>query len=68
MRRKGAALASLALGWLIGFALYRRTANRRRDRVDLYFDDGSMQSLAEGSADAPRLLALARETLTVARG
>lgn len=68
MRRKSLALASLALGWLIGFVLYRRTAGARRDRVDLYFEDGSMESLDEGSGALERLFPLARETLRAARG
>ncbi len=68
MRRKSIALASLALGWLIGFVLYRRTAGSRRDRVDLYLEDGSMVSLDEGTASLERLLPLARDTLRAARG
>lgn len=68
MRRRSVALASLALGWLIGFVLYRRTAGARRDRVDLYFEDGSMLSLENGSGGLERLLPLARETLRTARG
>jgi hypothetical protein len=68
VRRRSLAIASLALGWLIGFVLYRRTARARRDRVDLYFDDGSMLSLENGSDGLERLLPLARETLRAARG
>ena len=68
MRSKSLALASLALGWLIGFVLYRRTAAARRDRVDLYFEDGSMLSLDDGSGGAERLLPLAHQALRAARG
>jgi hypothetical protein len=57
----------LATGSAIGTVLYRRRAARRRERVDLYFGDGSMVSLAEGSPGADRLLAHARELLTAAR-
>jgi hypothetical protein len=68
VRSKSLALASLALGWLIGFMLYRRTAGARRDRVDLYFEDGSMLSLDDGSGGAERLLPLAHQALRAARG
>jgi hypothetical protein len=68
VRRKSIALASLALGWVIGFVLYRRTAGARRDRVDLYLEDGSMVSLDDGTGALERLLPLARDTLRAARG
>jgi hypothetical protein len=54
----------LAAGSLAGSVLYRRRAARRRERVDVYAEDGSMASIAaDGSADAQRLLALARELM-----
>jgi hypothetical protein len=61
-------LGLLALaGALLGAAgLVRRGATRRRERVDLYFEDGSMVSLADGSPDGDRLLALGREALRAA--
>lgn len=68
MRRKLAALAALAGGWFVGLALYRRAVSGRRERVDLYFEDGSMQSLADGTPEGARLLPLAREALRAARG
>jgi hypothetical protein len=43
-------------------AFLRRGLGRRRDRVDLYFDDGSMVSLEEGP-QAARLLEIARAAL-----
>jgi hypothetical protein len=52
--------ALLAAGSLAGSVLVRRRAARRRERVDLYAEDGSMLSLADGSPDAERLLAIAR--------
>jgi hypothetical protein len=58
----------LAAGSAVGTVLYRRRAARRRERVELYFGDGSMVSLTEGSAEADRLLGLARELLAAARG
>jgi hypothetical protein len=66
MRRKLVALAALLGAWVAGMALLRRTAGARRERVDLYFEDGSMQSLSEGTAESARLLPLAREALRAA--
>ncbi len=57
----------LAAGSFAGAVLFRRRAARRRERVDLYFDDGSMVSLVEGSSEAERLLPLARDVLQAAR-
>jgi hypothetical protein len=54
----------LAAGSLAGSVLVRRRAARRRERVDLYFADGSMVSLTEGSPEAERLLPLARDILS----
>jgi len=53
----------LAAGSLAGSVLYRRRAARRRERVDLYADDGSMVSLDEDTPEAARLLPIARELL-----
>jgi hypothetical protein len=53
----------LAAGSLAGSVLVRRRAARRRERVDLYADDGSMHSYAEGSLAADRLLPIAHEIL-----
>jgi hypothetical protein len=44
-------------------ALLRRTTARRQERIELYYDDGSMVSLGESSPDAERLLPLARRIL-----
>jgi hypothetical protein len=57
----------LAAGTLAGTVLVRRRAARRRERVDLYYEDGSMVSLTEGSADAAAVLPLARQALQTAR-
>lgn len=66
-RRKVLAGLLLAAGSLVASVLFRRRAARRLQRVDLYFEDGSMVSLTEGSADAERLLPLARAVLAAAR-
>jgi len=62
----------LGFSALLGFALavasfVRRGAGRRRERVDLYYDDGSMVSLPDGSPESERLLALGRDALRAAR-
>ena len=46
---------------------FRRSFARRRDHVDVYFDDGSMVSFAEGSQEADTLLPVARDVLAAAR-
>ena len=56
--------AALAAG---ATALWRSRRAGAHERVDLYFDDGSMVSLAPGDADADRLLGLARDALSAAR-
>ena len=66
MRRSAAVFFGLAGGALAGAAFIRRRGVRQ-ERVDLYYEDGSMVSLANGSADAARLLPLAREILQRAR-
>jgi hypothetical protein len=59
------AISILAMVGLLSavFAVFRRGLHRRHDRVDLYFDDGSMVSLEEGSPQAERLLEIARAAL-----
>jgi hypothetical protein len=63
VRRSLLSVAGLAAGALAGVAFLRRGATRRRERVDLYFADGSMVSFAEGSPEAVRLLSVARRIL-----
>jgi hypothetical protein len=67
MKRRLVALVGFVLGILVGTVLYRRSDGRRRDRLDVYFDDGSMVSFVEGSPEAERLLPVARELLSTAR-
>jgi len=62
-RRRLATGALLTLGSLVASVLYRRRAARHREHVDLYADDGSMTSVADGAPEAQRLLALARELI-----
>jgi hypothetical protein len=67
MRRKALAFSGFVTGVVGATLLYRRSGRARRERVDLYFDDGSMVSLGDGSPGAERLLPLAREILGAAR-
>lgn len=54
----------LGLAVLVGGPLYlRRRREAARERVHLYFDDGSTVTLADDSPDAGRLLELARPGL-----
>jgi len=50
-----------------GIVVYRRRLLTRRERVDLYYEDGSLTSLEEGSDGATRLLPLAHDALRAAR-
>ncbi|HET7760336.1 MAG TPA: hypothetical protein VFK62_10470 [Gaiellaceae bacterium] len=66
--RAGKALAvGAALGSAAGAIFLRRRA-RSRDRVELYYDDGTLVTLGKGEPQAERLLAPARELLGAARG
>ena len=56
----------LAVSSLLGIGLYARRG-RRRDRVDLYFADGSMVTLEGDSPQAARLIPPAREAIRAAR-
>jgi hypothetical protein len=55
----GAAALAGALVW--------RRRSRRHDHVDLYYADGSMVSLEQGSPDADTLLPLAHDVVAAAR-
>jgi hypothetical protein len=61
MRRRLVALAALLCGAFVGFALFRRAGGGRRERVDLYYEDGSLASLND--SDGAAMLEIAREAL-----
>jgi hypothetical protein len=67
-RRKVVAGLALVAGSLAGAVAFRRRSARRRERVDVYFEDGSMISLADGSPEASTVLPLARRALETVRG
>lgn len=62
MRRSSAAAFGAVAGLFAGAAFLRRRTSHR-ERVDLYFEDGSMVSLSDDSAEAQRLMPLARDLL-----
>jgi len=65
MRRRLVLLVAIA-GALVGLALVLRTSGRRRERVELFYDDGSLVTLVDD--DAKPLLDVARSALDSARG
>ena len=68
MRRRILALLGFATGVLAGSVVLRRQFGKRQDRIEIYFDDGSMVSYVEGAVEADPLLAPARDALRAARG
>ena len=66
MRRSAAAILGIVGGMVAGAAFIRRQA-AQRERIDLYYADGSMVSLTDGAPGADRLLPLAHEILRTAR-
>jgi hypothetical protein len=65
-RRKLVVPVVIGAGSFLGTVLYRRRSVRNRTRLDVYFDDGSMVSLAAGSPDADRLMPHAEAVLAAA--
>jgi hypothetical protein len=63
MRRSWLALPGLVSGGLAAGLAYRRWRVGRRDRLDVYFDDGSFVTFVDGSPEGERLLPLARQVL-----
>ncbi len=66
MRRRLFALAGFAGGALAGTVAYRRWLGGDRERLDVYYEDGSFVTFGAGSAEGARLLPLARQVLAVA--
>jgi hypothetical protein len=67
MRSRKALAVGAAIGSAAAAVVLRRRA-RGRDRVELYFDDGSLVTVAQGEPEAERLLTSARALLAAARG
>ncbi len=66
-RRKVVTAVAVAAASVVVSKLVRRRAKARADRVDVYYEDGSMVSFADGSVEADRLLPIARRLLWAAR-
>ena len=64
-RRSLLALGAL-IGTLLGIGLFERLF-RRQQRIDLYFEDGSMVSISGDSPEASLVIPYAHEALRVAR-
>jgi hypothetical protein len=64
--RRPRVVALAVAGASVAGVLWSR-ARRRRERIDLYFEDGSMVSLAGDSDEARLLLPYAREALRAVR-
>jgi hypothetical protein len=67
MKKRLLALLGVATGVLAGSVVLRRSLGKRQDRVEVYFDDGSLVSYVEGAVEAESLLAPARDALRAAR-
>jgi hypothetical protein len=65
--RKGLAGLLLAVVSVVAAVVLRRRATRGRERVELYFADGSLVTLAEGKDQADALLRHASGLLAEAR-
>ena len=66
MKRRSFALAGFASGAIAGTAAYRHWFGGSRERLDVYFDDGSFVTIGAGSPESARLLPLARQVLLAA--
>jgi hypothetical protein len=67
MKRRLLGLLGFATGILAGSVVLRRRFRKRRDRIEIYFDDGGMISYVEGAPEAGTLLDAARDALRAAR-
>jgi hypothetical protein len=62
------ALAGIVAGGIAVGIAYERWRANRRDRLDVYYDDGSFVTYVEGFTEADELLPLARQVLTAMSG
>ncbi len=67
MRHRLLRLVGFAGGALAGTLVYRRLLGGGRERLEIYFDDGSFVTFSAGSREAERLLPLAHQVLAAAR-
>jgi hypothetical protein len=60
-------IAGFASGALAGTVAYRRWLGAGRERVDVYFDDGSFVTFVGRSPEAAKLVPLAHRVLAAVR-
>ena len=60
-------LAGFISGALAGSLVYRRLLGTGRERLDVYYDDGSFVTFVGRSPEAARLLPLAHRVLSAGR-
>jgi hypothetical protein len=63
--RRLVALGALLAGAVAGLAFFRRRGTARGERVDLFYEDGSVTTLADD--DAQPLLEIARSALAATK-
>ncbi len=66
LRRLFGFLALLGVAF-VGILVYRRRFASRQERAELYYEDGTLVTHADGSSEAQTLLPLARELIETAR-
>ena len=66
MNRRSILAFGALVGTLLGIGLYDRLF-RKQQRIDLYFEDGSMVSLTGDSPEAALVMPYAREALRAAQ-
>ena len=66
MGRRSALALGAAIGTLLGIGLFRRFFGKE-ERIDLYFEDGSMVSIAGDTPEAALVRPYAREALRAAQ-
>ena len=68
MARRRIAAAAVAIGSVAGAAaLWFRRAGKSKERVEVYYADGSMVTFAPASEEAARLIPIGRRILSRAR-
>ena len=67
MGRRLLRIVGFAGGALAGKVMYRRWFGGGRERVDVYFDDGSFVTFAGRSPEAARLVPLAQRVVGAVR-
>jgi hypothetical protein len=66
MGRRSLLALGVGIGTLLGIGLFERLF-RKQQRIDLYFEDGSMVSISGDSPEASLVLPYAYEALRAAR-